>query len=136
MVQTGPKITHLVQFSLLAGKREGEAQGKLFILDPHLLQKISQTVSYVVKQLQEKRKEVFFSSLLIKHGLKTCAKIPEPSKSQSKSLHYIIISRGTVSFPEVNVQRRDRFREMSSSFISVVSRQCSGAASERNDPSI
>lgn len=46
-------MTHLIQFGLLTGKREREAQWKLFILYTHLFQKISQTVGYVVKELQE-----------------------------------------------------------------------------------
>lgn len=41
--------SHLIQFGLLTGEREGEAQWKLFILYAQLVQEISQTLGYVVK---------------------------------------------------------------------------------------
>lgn len=51
-------IPHLIQFGLLAGEGEGEAQRKLLVLDPQLLQEVSKTLSNMVEKLRAKQRGV------------------------------------------------------------------------------
>lgn len=47
--------TNSIQAGLSAGEWEGEAQRKTSILHPHVVQEVTDTLHYVIKQLGEKK---------------------------------------------------------------------------------
>lgn len=60
--------TDLVNSCVLAGEREGEARRKTSLLHAHVVQEVSYTLSYVIKQLQKHRQA--FNELLHTFHLK------------------------------------------------------------------
>lgn len=49
--------TYSVNSSLLAGEREGKARGKVSVLHPHVVQEVTDTLSYMIKQLKRRTKK-------------------------------------------------------------------------------
>lgn len=47
--RTSGQLTHLIQLGLMTGKREGESERELFLLDAHLFHEICKTISDVVE---------------------------------------------------------------------------------------
>lgn len=56
---------YLINTCLAAWEREGEAKRQTSVLHPHIVQEIRDTLNYVVKQLEKKKKKLKLNQLKI-----------------------------------------------------------------------
>ena len=71
--------THSVQTGLLAGEGEGEAKGKTSVLHPHVVQEVTDTLHYVVKQLEHNENMIQFTLHCILLRFTSCRREERPN---------------------------------------------------------